>query len=271
MNAKDMKDPVLAYLAEHRPSITKYLRRNNRTGCLEYRGPEGHIRGNPLITHWGGKYSILLRRSVYESHYGPIPEGFYPWMKKCRNSICHEYRHMALRKFYGPYSPSPREYPQRFDRHLLIAIRYFGSKVPKIIVAKAFHIDRVTVVGICRSKLGPSVPSDWSPSAVMERRVELASIGSRGMNFYLSSQTRVAAILDIQKSRLSPFEKKLVIQYVKNNPIKEILRRVRMSRNGSMYQFRRCLVKLSSELGKRRWIFLCSKGQIKKWEKSVYK
>ncbi len=270
MNAKDLKDPHLAYLALHRPTLAKHLRRNNRTGCLEYKGPPGHVRGNPLVLNLDGEAHILLRRWVYVKHYGKIPKGYFPWMKKCENPICHEYRHMALRNFYGPYSPSPREYSQRFSRDKLIAIRHYGSKVPKVVVAKAFRIERIVVVGICKSNLSSSVPPGWRPPAALEKRVEMASIISRGMHFYLSPETRVAAMSDIQNSELSAFEKDLVIQYVKGVPIKKLLGRVRMSRNGSMYQLRRCLVKLSSELGKRRWIYLCSKGQINKWKVTIY-
>jgi hypothetical protein len=271
MNSTELKDPVLAHLKARRPSVARYLKRNASTGCLEYKGPPGgRNKGNPVLTNWDGKTSVHLRRYLFEAHKGSLPKGKFPSMK-CRNPICHEYLHMEARDEFGPYSPSSKLYTQRFSREMLNAIRYYGKRVPKSVVADVFRIKTVTAFGITKSKMGGPLPKNWRPSQALERKVELSSIKARGMHFYLCPATRRLALKDIRSSSLPPLEKAVLSSFVTDVPIKKTIRLAGHSRNGTVYIFRRALARLSLMLGEdRRWIFIAGKGQAAKWRSAPY-
>jgi hypothetical protein len=274
MNTKDLKDPILSDLADRYPAISRRMKRNGKTGCLEYReGMERSI-GNPLITlKIRGKVTTkLLRRYLWEKYHGPVPDGKFPHMR-CGNRRCHAYLHMGLRKGFGHYTPCSSEYTERFNKKFILTINYYRNKLSIHTLASAFNITHYIVKGLWNSKISKSLslPRGWHPDPESIKRIELASAISRGQRFFLGDKNRSMAEREIRKSKLPPLQKSVLLQMVQGKSKSDLSRESDYSKNGIMYLYRRSLVQLEREIGERWWIYICSKGRIEKWRKSIIK
>jgi hypothetical protein len=260
---------ILKELFHDHPSLKGRLKREGKTGCLIYIGPQrGHVLGNPLIHISGEKRCMLLRRLMWEKYYGHLPKGKHIRMR-C-NQYCHEITHMYLYNVNAPYRPMPIEYINRIDEKILIAIRYYKGKVSPAAIAKVFSLEKTIILGIWVSKSNymVSVPPKWYPDPKLESNVEEASMET--FKRYLCSTTLKKAFEDTEKSHLEPELKKVVFWSLKGDSTRAISLRLGRTKGGILYMQRRGLVNLYRELGDLRWIKLFSRGNIYRWKLSPY-
>jgi hypothetical protein len=270
MNIQDLKDPVLADFADHHRIMARRLKRNVRTGCLEYDGPTSRVIGNPILRRKSGE-TVLLRRYFYEQYKGAVPPGKFVRMK-CGNRTCHAVCHMGLKKSFGPYTITSRDYLSRYDRDTLRAIRYYRNKVSRQILAKIFHIPPITVLGIWRSSslssfLGPS--KHYRPAPELDRQVERLS-AEQGVFLYLCPKTLREARATLIKARGSTIFLPIVRMVISGIPLERISQKVHQSKGTVINWYRRGLVELLDEFGHQRWMDIVSKCQIQRWKISPY-
>jgi len=257
MNLKDRTDPALAYLALHRPMIAKDLKRNTRTGCLEYVGRRrGKIEGNPftLVKRRGKYVPTLLRPWLYELHYGPVPAGKRVVMK-CACHRCHEPSHMMLSANSYTYRRNGYLHNANLTKENILLFRHLSGSIPSSVLEKWFSIPAKHQRRILDNKKFSQyqLPKNYVPPLAWARRAEDYSFHTVS-GHYLCPANRKAALADIRISRLSPPAKAYMELFVNGIPAFLIARRHKKDRSTIRDMVRRSLKALERSGVNRKWL-----------------
>jgi hypothetical protein len=258
-------DREIELLSKIRPRLRLILRRNRKTGCLEYVGKKhGMIAGNPplCIRHNGKSRQMLLRRWIWMVHNGSLPGNRYIIMG-CGNSFCHSLRHMVVSTKYRPY---PRNYfslHPDFPKDNIFLIRYFNGLIPAKLLSRWTKIPIKFIFDIWWNRVFPEIhiPSDYRPPDKFVRQAEIYSVRS-DLYHYLGPKNRTFAEKDILSSRLPPRTKAFLTEYISGEYFTDIALRHKLHPSSVNESILRALLRLYKDIGPKKWLIILLKGKV---------
>ncbi len=253
-------DKEIEFIIAKHPSLTEWLVRDRKTGCLLYKGPrKGAVEGNPVVrVKRKGRWTCMHLRARVWSLYHPNLSSKHVRMS-CNIHNCFEISHMLPSQKMYKYRDVNSLYQSRVSENDIRAIRYFHKeRVAVSVLCKIFlpipYLIRIISSGKVRKDV--KLSKGYLPPIELMDRVALASMQST--RSYLTPGMIVQAEMSVRHSCLSTFQKEILLYRINGFPLKEIAILVDCSRNHVIVYTREAYQTLRREYGLPDWMKIIS-------------